>query len=213
MPTKNLMLFIFQLTIVLALGFALSTVGCGQGGIAPQSRGARPDAVQREVQRQFEMQMIEQALERPSRQVKRYGPLVLEQIRADFLRIQIVDRKLVKAAAAPNQLDLGLVARSAAEIKKRSAHLKKNLALPEPETTPLDRFRFVVEPGTEPLRNALFSLSNLIEEFVSNPMFEQTKLVESQLSAKARRVIEAIVELSGEIKRSSEKLKLAAKSP
>lgn len=190
----------------------LGTCARGQGPTTPQTRPGRPDPVQREFQRQMEMQMIEQALaEKPSRPVKRYAPPVLEQIRADFLRIQVVERKLTHAASVPAALDLEFVARSAAEIRKRSLRLKKNLALPEVATA--DRPRLAVEASLEPLRSSLAVLSKLIDEFVSNPLFEESRLTDAQLSAKARRDIEAIIGLSGEIKLSSQKLKAAAKSP
>jgi len=156
------------------------------------------------------MQMIEQALaEKPSRPAKRYPPPVLDQIRADFLRIQVVERKLTHAASDPQTLDFEFVSRSAAEIRKRSLRLKKNLALPE--AAPVDRP--AVEVSLGPLRSSLAVLSKLIDEFVSNPMFEESRLTDTQLSLKARRDIEAIIGLSGEIKRSSQKLKAVTKTP
>ena len=200
--------------IVLACGVAISVRG--QGAASPpgtQGRGGRTDQVQRELQRQVEMRMIEQALmEGSSRKVKRYPPLVLDQIREDFLRIQVIDRKLMQATVVGDTLDLDLVARSAGEIRKRSSRLKENLALPQPEAPPAKRSLFAVEAKSERLRLSLSDLSNLIEEFVSNPMFEQSKLVDARLSGKARQDIEAIIELSRQIRRSSQKLK-AAKSP
>jgi hypothetical protein len=202
----------FRVGSLIAITFGFGTFARGQGVTAPQGRAGRPDAVQRELQRQFEMRMIEKALEEGrTRQVQRYAPLVLEQIKTDFLRIQIVDRKLAQAALAADTLDLAFVARSAAELKMRSRRLKKNLALPEPAT--VDRARIAVEAKPASLRSSLSVLSNLIEEFVSNPMFEQLKLVDAQLSAKAWRDLEAVIELSTEIKRSSESLKRPAKSP
>ena len=177
----------------------------------PQSRGSRPDSVQSEQQRQFEMQVIEKALrEGHPRRSQRYEPLVLEQIKSDFLAIQIIDRKLVHTILAPDTLDLRLVVTSAAEIRDRSKRLKRNLALPVP--APADRPGIVVEAKLESLRLSRPALSKLIDELVSNPMFEQSRLIDSQLAAKALQDIEAIVELSGAIKRSAEKLRANAKA-
>ena len=196
---------------LLALAFALAPFVRGQGSTPPQGRPARPDPVQREMQRQLDMLMIEKALaDGHRRPVQRYAPLVLEEIRADFLRIQIVDRQLARAGSVPDRLDLGFIARSMGEIRKRTSRLKRNLELPK--GSPVDQTRLAVEPKIESLRSSLSGLSNLIEEFVSNPIFEAAKLADAPLSAKARRDLEAIIELSGEIKRSSEKLKGAAKS-
>ena len=200
--------------IVLACGVATSVrAQSAPSTQGTQGRGGRTDKVQRELERRVEMQMIERALREGGSRLRRYPPLVLDQIREDFLRIQVIDRKLMQATAVGDTLDLDLVARSAGEIRKRSIRLKTNLALPRPEAPPAERSQFATEPTSERLRISLSDLSNLIDEFVSNPMFEQSKLVDARLSGKARQDIEAIIELSSQIKRSSEKLKAAAKSP
>jgi pectate lyase len=59
------------------------------------------------------------------------------------------------------------------------------------------------------LRFSLLTLSNLIDQFVTNPVFKESRLIDAQLSAKALQDIEAIIELSGQLKLSSEKLKRA----
>lgn len=160
------------------------------------------------------MRMIEHALmEGSSRHTRRYPPMVLNQIREDFLQIQVIDRKLTQATAGGNTLDLRLVARSVSEIRKRSRRLKENLALPRPEAPPVERPGTEVAATSERLGIAISDLSKLIDEFVSNPMFEQSKLVDARLSDKAQQDIEAIIELSSQIKRSSEKLKATAKDP
>ena len=200
--------------------FALIVLGCGvaltvrsQVPTATPGRGGRPDRIQRELERRVEMQIIEQAMVvGGSPHIKRYPPLVLDQIREDFLQIQVIDRKLMRATVG-DTFDLGLIARSAGEIRKRSRRLKENLALPRPGAPPAERSGTEVEVTSERLRISISDLSNLIDEFVSNPMFEQSKLVDARLSGKARQDIEAIIELSGQIKRSSEKLKAAAKVP
>ena len=203
-----------RIVALIVLGCGLGLTVRGQVPTATPGRGGRPDQVQRELQRQFEMRMIEQALmEGSSPHVKRYPPLVLDQIREDFLRIQVVDRKLIKATADSDTLDPGFVARSASEIRKRSRRLKENLALPLPKAPLAGRSGTEVEATNERLRISISDLSKLIDEFVSNPMFEQSKLVDARLSSKARQDIEAIIELSSQIKRSSEKLKAAAKVP
>jgi hypothetical protein len=201
--------------IVLACGVATSVrAQSAPSTQGTQGRGGRTDKVQRELERRVEMQMIERALrEGGSRHVRRYPPLVLDQIREDFLRIQVIDRKLMQATAGGDTLGLELVTRSAGEIRKRSRRLKENLALPRPEAPPAMRSRIVVEATSERLRIALTDLSNLIDEFVSNPMFEQSKLVDARLSSKARQDIEAIIELSSQIKRVSAKLRVSERAP
>jgi hypothetical protein len=201
-----------RVVALVVLGLTLAILVRGQTPSGPQSRSTRPDPVQRELQRQAEMQIIEKALikQRPQR-VQRYTPLVLEQIKSDFLGIQIIDRRLAQATSAPGILDLRLVVTSVAEIRKLSKRLKRNLDLPAPAA--FGRPGIAVEAEIESLRFSLPVLSKLIDELVTNPMFEQSRLVDSQLSANALRDIEAIIKLSGEIKRSSEKLQATAKVP
>ena len=204
-------MLLLRVLILVALAFTLSALVLGQGP-PPQGRAGRPDKIQREIERRVEMQMIEQALvESGPRHVMRYPPLLLDQIRDDFLQIQVIDRNLMRATAG-DTLDLKLVANSAGEIGKRSRRLKENLALPRPETPVAQPSRITVEATSERLRTSISDLSNLIDEFVGNPMFEQIKLVDAKLSAKARQDIEAIIELSSQIKRSSQKLKATEKS-
>jgi hypothetical protein len=156
------------------------------------------------------MQMIEQALttEGHAPRVKRYPPDVLDKIRADFLQIQVADRKLTKASPSSVEPDLKLVSEVTSEIRKRSRRLKENLALPESATQ-----QSVVGAGStvvttaETLRLSLADLSGLIESFVSNPIFEHTKLFDQTLSDKASWDLDAIIRLSDEIKRGSEKLR------
>jgi len=191
----------------MVIGFATLSVR-GQVNTSNQTRG-RPDTVQREQQRQVEMQMIEQALATEGRapRVKRYPPAVLDQIRGDFLQIQVADRKLTKARPSSVEPDLKLISELTSEIRKRSRRLKKNLALPQTETQ-----QSVVKTGSalatspETLRMSLADLSGLIESFVSSPMFEHTKLFDPALSDKASWDLEGIIRLSDEIRRGSEKL-------
>jgi len=175
----------------------------------PSQRRSRPDTVLREQQRQVEMQMVEQALTTEGRapRIKRYAPAVLDQIRSDFLKIQIADRRLMNANQANVVLGLRLVGELTGEIRTRSRRLKENLALPEPaQQASSSRATVAEEPTNERLKMSLADLSDLIESFVSNPMFEHTRLFDPKLSDKALLDLEAIIRLSDEIKRNSEKL-------
>jgi len=202
MSTKIRSLIRFGLVVVL---WAIQVEVEGQTPGGPQTRPSRPDAVQRELQRQYEMQMIEKALnEEPAQRTQRFPPLVLQQIKSDFLGIQVIDRKLAQATTTPGKVDLTVVLKSTTEIRKLTQRLKKNLSLPHTEGN--EPPKVIVEPTIESVSQALPVLSKLIEDLVSNPMFEQSKLIDSQLSAKAQRDLDSIIELSGEIKSNTQKL-------
>ena len=110
-------------------------------------------------------------------------------------------------------MDFSHVAKSVAEIRKRAERLKVNLALPEPQdATEQRRPEVAAEPRQ--LKSSLTLLDQLVMEFVDSPIFEQAKAVDVKAAAKARRNLEAIIEVSERIKKGSEKLKkLAQKTP
>jgi hypothetical protein len=82
--------------------------------------------------------------------------------------------------------------------------------LPEPEkgTKPP---KSEVAADTEQLKSSLAALSGLIARFVNNPMFQNANTIEADLAAKARRDLEDIIELSGQVKKSGERLDKAAR--
>ena len=142
---------------------------------------------------------------------RRDAQLAAAQIREDYKQIQIVNNDLAKLVSGAGALDFKTVAKSVTEIRARATRLKENLVLPEPKA-PSERA--APEVGTEPkqLKSALTTLDKLVIEFVDNPIFLQPTVVNVPMSAKARRDLEAIIELSEQIKKSSEKLKKIAQT-
>ncbi len=162
---------------------------------------------EREQETQLMMALTEQYHRRPER---RPPTLPFAQIRADYVRIQEVNNALAQAVATGNTLDLKLVAQSTGEIKKRAERLKENLALPESEAN--DARAKAAMVGTEPaqLKSALTTLDGLILRCVRNPLFKSPGLVDLRQSPQVRRELEAIIELSGQVKKRSEQLHKAA---
>lgn len=143
------------------------------------------------------------------RRAERYSSRQIHaQVSEDFLRIQVVNSELMQAVSGGGALDLTFVAKSASEIRKRAGRLKDNLMLPEPEK---GTERPAVEVGAEArqLRSALSALGELIYWFVRNPVFKEANVADVQMLAKARRDLEEIIELSGQVRKSSEKLRKA----
>lgn len=145
------------------------------------------------------------------RRAERHSPRQLyAQVSEDFLRIQVVNSELMQAVLAGGALDLAFVTKSASEIRKRAGRLKENLMLPEPEKGPE---RPAVEVGAEAgqLKSALSALGELIYGFVRNPIFKEANVADLQMLARARRELDEIIELSGQVRKSSEKLHKAEK--
>ena len=173
----------------------------GQSSSTQGTRG-RSDPVQRELQRRFESEAIEQALaERPRLAVERERRLVLTQIREDFLKIQIVNDELRGMASYAPAPDLKRVSKSAAEITRCAQRLKENLDLPRSES--IEK----AQPRIEPLSRSLSELNILINSFVENPVFERLGVIDAKLSAKASRDLEMIILISKQLRRTSERLR------
>jgi hypothetical protein len=169
-------------------------------------RNARTDILQQELRRQSEREMLERAMTEAPKENRRTPNIALAEFKTDFLGLQVVSNRLMNAVAGGAALDLNLVGKSTAEIGKVARRLKANLALPKPIESPA-RQQATSELGFEQLRPSLLALDQLIVAFVSNPVFESAKVVDAELSAKARRDLDQIIELSGELKKGSERLR------
>lgn len=137
--------------------------------------------------------------------------LFYEQIREDFRRMQIVNNEMLRAtfsdASAP-RFDYPRIAKAAGEINRRASRLKTNLQLPKPEDESEAAARTPAQiAGGEQLKSSLLALDRLIMSFVKNPAFHKSDVVDAQHSARARRQLIEIVELSRVIRQSTERVK------
>lgn len=157
----------------------------------------------RERQRMIYRRAAEDELRKPAERAEEEMRLALAEIKEDYERIQVVNNDLAKAASDPAALDLKLAAESAAEIRKRAERLLTNLALPELPAD-LERVRMPAE-GEEQLRPSLVMLRKLVDRFVRSPFFRDVNVIDAQVSTRARRDLEGIVELSGRLKKDCER--------
>jgi hypothetical protein len=134
---------------------------------------------------------------------------IIEQTMQDFERIQVVNRELVSTATANHRFDYRSLTEMAAEIKKRARRLKDNVSLPPPAEAEA-REKRESEISQAEMKAALLMLSDRIVSFTTNPLFQTPNTIDVQLGAKASRDLESIIELSGQIKKSAERL---GKSP
>ena len=187
--------------LLLAAVFALTVEG--RQSTAPRSG---VDRVLAERARVINNRRIEEGLRKPAERTE--PQLAVAQIKEDYVRIQVVNSDLVRAASQGGALDLKLVAKSASEIRKRAERLKHNLALPEPEQA---AERPAAEAGDEEarLRASVSTLGKLIAGFVRNPIFREVGVFDARSAATARRDLEEIIGLSGRLKKESERLSKA----
>ncbi|MBV8857506.1 MAG: hypothetical protein JOZ02_11295 [Acidobacteria bacterium] len=138
--------------------------------------------------------------------------LALAQLREDFLRLQVLNNDLARAASRGGDLDPKFVSKSAAEIRRLAARLRDNLALPAPAVEG-GRGEAKAAPPPAQLGPALSELDGLILKFVNDVASKGVYLLDAQSSAKARQELEAIIELSARVKKACETLGKSTSPP
>jgi hypothetical protein len=197
--------------------FALMAQAQQRSAVAPsqleRERQARDAAIREQLDEERELMMTMTERLRDSAPPRRASRLNFAQIGEDYVRLQKVNNNLAQSVVTSDSIDLKLVAQSASEIKKCADRLKLNLALPELEPGAAPN-KIVVGPEAKHLRPALAALDIMILRMVRNPLFKNPKLVDARQAPQVRRDLEAIIELSAELKKRSEQLsKAAPKSP
>ncbi|HWS56704.1 MAG TPA: hypothetical protein VN228_21390 [Pyrinomonadaceae bacterium] len=202
--------FMLRAAAVAAFASALAPQAVAQDArVIEATRKERERRAGEEAQRlaSWELRLLEQ---RKQPQQRRDLNLAWAQIREDYRQLQVVNNELARAVSGGGALDLRHVAKSASEIRKRAARLRENMVLPEPEKQAGEP---KPEAGAEAerLKSSLTTLDKLILDFVNNPIFERTRTADVQMSAKARQDLDGIIELSEQIRKSSERLSKGAR--
>jgi hypothetical protein len=137
----------------------------------------------------------------------------IEQTKQDFKRIQLVRNDMVDDIVARKPFDFKQISERAEEVSKRAVRLKSYLMPPTPEAEkkPEERPDKEVFYTEEELKGALVKLCNTIYSFTANEMFKSPGTLDADKSMKAGADLLGIIELSGNIKRSADKLTKSSK--
>ena len=199
-----------------AVIFAFASFLAPQPAAQQPGRGETTSAADRVRQRQIrrndqmETDLLISTLKRESRRPAEEDRqrLAYTQIKEDFERLQTVNNQMMVTTFADNVLDYRRISDASAEIRKRASRLMSNLPLPgsgKEEQTPTT-LKGWDELDRGQVKPALLTLDDLIMAFVNNPVFQTPEIVDVQQSAKARNDLEAVIKLSGKIKKSTERL-------
>lgn len=194
----------FMAALTLAALIAKPCAAQSSGGRPPRDTTLATREVERELENERKMRNSEVRTRLPGNE-STDPRQTFALIREDFQRIQFINRELAESILRGGTLDLKFVAKSASDIRKRAERLKYNLGLPEAEDS-VKRARMEVGAEPEQLRAALDTLGPLIVEFAHNPVFKDANVIDAKLAAKVRSDLEAIIELSGQVKKRSEQL-------
>ncbi|HYN83907.1 MAG TPA: hypothetical protein VER32_01555 [Pyrinomonadaceae bacterium] len=172
-----------------------------------QGGGRRPAPAERRIERlnrQGELYDLDKSTRdmkgRPPRPAdSKHAKEVTNQIRHDFKGLQDGYNAIVVAMSEAGGLERNhdSVFRAVEEIKKCSARLKTNLALPKPKEEGGEQPRAAAADAAEvKVENSLLLLSKHIYDFVTNPLFETMTVLDLEQGQKASRDLERIIELS-----------------
>jgi hypothetical protein len=170
-----------------------------------QSAQQRRDAQRADMEaRQRALRTLSDDLKKSQRKAPDTRP-TYQQVAEDFQELQLRNYNLSGAAEPGAELDYARVGAEAAEVRRRAARLKSELALPAVKK---DDKRQGAEETLTPagLKAAISSLDALVKSFVWNPVFQKPDVLDAENSAKAGRELEEILRLSEQVRRAAESL-------
>ena len=203
----------YMAAAVLFLTGMANTVPAGQGPL-PQAPGPPPgarDPFAAARERQQREAMLRSAEIRPGKTTDQRGiTAAVEQVKQDFRRIQILRNEIVRNITSEGLLDYESFSEKAGEINKRAHRLKTYLTPHKSEDHEKGQ-KNRLEISGEQMKEALITLCKRIESFVENPVFKVTGVLDIEQSAKARRDLQDIIQLSGGIRKGAERLSKTSK--
>ena len=132
------------------------------------------------------------------------------QIDEDFQRIQVIHNEIVRMFQPDKSPNYDRLAELTDDMKKRTARLRENLFLPEPDKTKEKPAHSGAIDETH-VKNNVVVLHDLVVSFVANPIFKNLGVVDATVIESATENLENIIDISDEIKRESKILGRTAK--
>lgn len=124
------------------------------------------------------------------------------QINEDFQRIQVIHNEIVRMLKSDQGLNYDRLAELTDDMKKRSARLRTNLALPEPEKGEAQRTHSdTIDDGH--MKANIAELHDLVVDFVANPIFKNLGVVDSKVIDSASKNLDNIINISEEMKKEA----------
>ena len=134
----------------------------------------------------------------------------IEQIKEDFRHIQIVRNEIVRNLLANKPFDYRLISEEAGDVHKRADRLKSTLVAPAGEEAEKSQ-KNEVDYNDQEMKSVLVRLCKLIDSFVENPALKTPGTIDAQQSKKVAGDLLNIIDLSGNIKRSADRLNTTSK--
>jgi len=171
-------------------------------GPPPVDRSANQDRIRQQNMSQREWQLRNFGTEPGHPMDRRQLEALMAQTAEDFNRILTLHNEIARAITSNNAIDYRFVSDATAEIKKRASRVQSTLALHLTQ----DDGEVTEKLENSQMKDGLIRLCKQIRSFVTNPMIENPNTVDAQQLTKARRDLESVIQLSGQIKKSADKL-------
>lgn len=130
--------------------------------------------------------------------------LILNQIFEDFEHIQLLSRELTRTGSTSQAVDYKRVSHLADNLNHRAKRFIHNLGLP-PFKRVAQSPQLAKNEGQ--VRALLLTINPLVRSLVTNPFFQNPKVADSQQFIQVGQGLNAIVQWSQTVKKSSDKLK------
>lgn len=128
---------------------------------------------------------------------------MLKQLSEDFRDLQGLNNKMMAETWSRPELNYQYLSDMISQIRSKATRLKSNLALPEGSNEEL-KHPEVSDAST--FKDALLVMDKRIMSFVGNPLFREANVVDVKLAHQATGDLQAVIELSGKLKKTAAKL-------
>lgn len=201
-------------TFAVVLVGALCIVAASESSTLAQAGREVPSSLERRVDQmnrqgvEYERDSLNAELKAGSHKPRdqKRDKMVAAEIQEDFEGLQAGYNRIVLTMASKKDANDDAVLVAVADIGKRSARLKNNLALPRPD----DKEKKEVRSGAASEQmEPILMLRKYVYSFVTNPLFETKGGLDVRQAKKAGQDLDMIIELSASIRKESDKLKKA----
>jgi len=162
--------------------------------------------------RELNIRRLEIEKDKAAKPALEVSPEAVKQVNEDFARIQGINAEIMRDYVTGKPPDYKHISEAMAEMRKRAARLNTNLLLP-PDAAAADDQTTQIVSNKQQGRSPLLDLNDLIQAFVTNPIFKNANTIDLALGVKARRDLAGIIDLSERINKSAEKLSKATAKP
>lgn len=128
--------------------------------------------------------------------VSREQEIRFEQTKENFESIQKLQDSIIKAYTTGKTIDYSRIRKSASDISKKSLWLDRNLFGTNPEEAIEAKQSKTGPAAPKSVRDLIIELDNAIGVFVKSPIFQNTKVVDLEISKAAQLELRHIMRVS-----------------